>query len=83
VYFVCVCVCLRFVCRVHRVLCVHPLPRHKSRESVKIGPHPRGQPLSYGINSFWLPHIYSVVVISTINFENPKNSHKIASNFDL
>jgi hypothetical protein len=39
---VCVCVFIRFVCHVHRVLCVHPLPRHKSRESVKIGPHPIG-----------------------------------------
>jgi hypothetical protein len=58
-------------------------PRHKSRESMKIGPHPRGQPLSYGISSFWLPRIYSYVVISTINFENPKNSPKIALNFDL
>jgi hypothetical protein len=40
VYILCVCVCLRFVCH------VHPLPRHKSRESVKIGPHPRGHPSS-------------------------------------
>jgi hypothetical protein len=43
------CVCefdLQFVCRVNCVLHVHPLPYHKSRESVKIGPHPRGQPLS-------------------------------------
>jgi hypothetical protein len=32
-----------------------PFPHHKSRESMKIGPHPWGQPLSYGINSFWLP----------------------------
>jgi hypothetical protein len=46
---VCVCVCLRFLCHVHRVLRVlrvHPLPRLKSRESVKIGPHPRGHPSS-------------------------------------
>jgi hypothetical protein len=34
------------------------VPRHKSRESVKIGPHPRGCPSSYGISSFWLPRIY-------------------------
>jgi hypothetical protein len=34
-------------------------PYHKSRESVKIGPHPRGHPTSYGISSFWLPQIYS------------------------
>jgi hypothetical protein len=34
------------------------LPRHKSRESVKIGPHPWGQPLSYGIRRFWLPRIF-------------------------
>jgi hypothetical protein len=79
VSILCVCVCLWFVCRVHRVLRVHPPPRHKSRESVKIGPHPRGQPQSYGISSLWLPQIYSCVVISTINFENPKNSPKIAS----
>jgi hypothetical protein len=49
VYLVCVCVCLRFVChvhRVHRVLHVHPLPRHISCESMKIRPHPRGQLLS-------------------------------------
>jgi hypothetical protein len=32
---------------------------HQSRESVKIGPHPRGHPSSYGISSFWLPRIYS------------------------
>jgi hypothetical protein len=34
-------------------------PHHKYCESVKIRPHPRGQPLSYGISSFWLPQIYS------------------------
>jgi hypothetical protein len=27
-------------------------PRHKSRESVKIGPHPWGQPLAYGIRAY-------------------------------
>jgi hypothetical protein len=47
---------------------------------MKIGPHPRGQPLSYGINSFWLPRIYSCVVISTINFENPKIAPKLPRN---
>jgi hypothetical protein len=47
------CVCefaLRFVCRVHHVLHVHHLSLHKSRESVKIGPHPWGQPLQVGIH---------------------------------
>jgi hypothetical protein len=34
-------------------------PCHKSHESVKIGPHPRGHPSSYGISSFRLPRIYS------------------------
>jgi hypothetical protein len=34
-------------------------PHHQSRESMKIGPHPRGHPSSYGISSFWLPRIYS------------------------
>jgi hypothetical protein len=60
-----VCVCLRFVHRIHHVLFIL-VPRHKSCESVKIGPPPRGHPLSYGISSFWLPLIYSRVVISTI-----------------
>jgi hypothetical protein len=35
------------------------IPRHKSRESVKIGPHLGGHPTSYDISSFWLPRIYS------------------------
>jgi hypothetical protein len=35
------------------------VPSHKSRESVKIGPHLGGHPTSYGISSFWLPRIYS------------------------
>jgi hypothetical protein len=67
-------------------------PRHKSHESVKIGPHPKGQPLSYGIRAknpiIWYQQLLVATdlllsVISTINFENPKNSPKIDSNFDL
>jgi hypothetical protein len=67
-------------------------PCHKSRESVKIGPHPRGQPLSYGIRAknpiIWYQQLLVATdlllfVISTINLENTKNSPKIASNFDL
>jgi hypothetical protein len=56
------------------------LPRHKSRESVKIGPHP------WGIIWYQQPLVATdllLFVISTINFKNPKNSPKIASNFDL
>jgi hypothetical protein len=36
-----------------------------------------------GISSFWLPWIYSCVVISTIILKIQKNSPKFASNFDL
>jgi hypothetical protein len=65
VCILCVCVCvfafdLFIVIIVFIVFFVFILvPHHKSHESVKIGPHPRGHPSSYGISSFWLPRIYS------------------------
>jgi hypothetical protein len=31
-----------------------PVPCHKSHESVKIGPHPRGQPSSYSWSRSWV-----------------------------
>jgi hypothetical protein len=86
---VCVCVCVFAfdLCVVFIVFVVFfmfiLLPHHKSCESMKIGPHPWGQIISYGISSLWLPRIYSCFMISTINFENLENSPKIASNFDL
>jgi hypothetical protein len=67
-------------------------PRHKSCESVKIGPHPSGHPTSYGIRAKNPIILYQQLLvatdlllfaISTINFENTKNSPKIALNFDL
>jgi hypothetical protein len=50
VYLVCVCVFAFDLCVVFIVFFVFfefiLVPRHKSRESVKIGPHPRGHPSS-------------------------------------
>jgi hypothetical protein len=48
----CVCVFAFDLCVVFIVFFVFILfPRHQSRESVKIRPHLRGQPLSYGIRA--------------------------------
>jgi hypothetical protein len=61
------------------------VPRHKSHESIKIGPHPRGHPSSYGIRSFWLPRIYSCFLfppsISKIQKIAPKLPRILISRF--
>jgi hypothetical protein len=58
------------------------VPCHKSCESVKIGPHPEVTP-HHMVSELLVATDLLSFVISTINFENKKNSPKIASNFDL
>jgi hypothetical protein len=55
-----------------------PVSRLKSRESVKIGPHPRGHPLIIWYQQLLVATDLLSFVISTINFKNPKkNSPKL------